>query len=79
MANQVHWKGRLLFIAVLCASRIVGMAWHFYSSSHFRTYRIETHDPVSGLIVDSPVEFHGGEVGKVTKIDLIDAGTVRFC
>lgn len=78
MATNVHRKARLLFVAVLCGGALAGLAWQSWSSSHFRTYRIETHDPVSGLIVDSPVEFHGVEVGKVTNIRLMDGRTVSI-
>jgi ABC-type transporter Mla subunit MlaD len=78
MANDtVYGKARLLFLALLCAGGIAALAWKIWSDSNYRTYWIETRDPVSGLIVDAPVELHGVEVGKVTNIQLLEAGTVR--
>ena len=76
MAIDVHWKARLIFIAVLCAGGLATGAWYLWSSGQHTTYQIETHDAVSGLIVDSPVELHGVEVGKVTQITLADPRTV---
>src|SRR5215472_8362790 len=78
MATTVYWKARLLFASVLCAGAAAGAAWYAWSSSRSRTYEIVTRDPVHGLIWTAPVEFHGVEVGKVTKVELIDAGTVRI-
>jgi phospholipid/cholesterol/gamma-HCH transport system substrate-binding protein len=78
MANDtVYSKARLLFLAFLCAGGIAALVWKIWSDSNYRTYQIETRDPVSGLIVDAPVELHGVEVGKVTNIQLLDAGTVQ--
>lgn len=76
MAIAVHWKARLIFVAVLCAGGLAGGGWYVWSSAHYATYRIETHEPVSGLIAGSPVEMHGVEVGKVTRIELADPHTV---
>src|SRR5438105_3532965 len=70
-ANVVR-KARLLFAAVLCAGGLAAGLWYIWSSAQYMTYQIETHDSVSGLIADSPVELHGVEVGKVTKIELTD-------
>jgi phospholipid/cholesterol/gamma-HCH transport system substrate-binding protein len=76
-SGTVYGKARLLFLAFLLAGGIASLAWKIWSDSNYRTYWIETPDPVSGLIVDAPVELHGVEVGKVTNIQLIDADTVR--
>jgi phospholipid/cholesterol/gamma-HCH transport system substrate-binding protein len=78
MATSVQWKARLLFAALLCAGAIAGVGWYLWSSSRYTTYQIVTHEPVHGLIVDSPVELHGVEIGKVTRIQLIDDNTVRI-
>lgn len=77
MATDVYTKGRVVFAAVLCAGGLAALGWYAWSSAQYRTYRIETHDAVSGLIADSPVELHGVEVGKVSRIELVDPGTVR--
>ena len=78
MANNASRNARLLFFAVLCAGGIAALAWNVWSATKYQAYRIETHDPVSGLIVDSPVELHGVDVGKVTNVELLDAGTVSI-
>jgi phospholipid/cholesterol/gamma-HCH transport system substrate-binding protein len=71
-------KARLAFAAVLLVGAIAGIIWYLLSSSRQATYGIETRDPVSGLIVDAPVEFHGVEVGKVKSIELIGPDAVSI-
>jgi phospholipid/cholesterol/gamma-HCH transport system substrate-binding protein len=44
----------------------------------YTTFEIRTADPVSGLIADSPVEFHGVEVGKVQRVQLLNPSSVRI-
>jgi ABC-type transporter Mla subunit MlaD len=78
MAKDALWKARLLFAATLCAGALAAAVWYAWSSSHYRTFQIITKDPVHGLIVDSPVELHGVEVGKVARIELAGADTVRI-
>jgi phospholipid/cholesterol/gamma-HCH transport system substrate-binding protein len=73
---SVHLKAKLIFIVVLCVGSLGVAYWYLWSSGQYTTYRLETHDPVSGLIADSPVELHGVEIGKVTSIELIDSSTV---
>jgi phospholipid/cholesterol/gamma-HCH transport system substrate-binding protein len=74
--TDFHQKAKLLFIAVLCVILLAAGLWYLRSSAQYTTYRIETHYSVSGLIVDSPVELHGVEVGHVTRIELTDPQTV---
>jgi phospholipid/cholesterol/gamma-HCH transport system substrate-binding protein len=69
---------RLIFIAVLLISTMVGAIWYLHSSSRYATYQINTEDPVSGLIVDAPIEFHGVDVGKVKDIRLVGPRSVRI-
>ncbi len=78
MALDVYAKGRLVFAAAVCTAGAVGLGWYLWSASLYKTYEIDTHDAVSGLIADAPVEFHGVEVGKVVKVELVDAATVRI-
>ena len=75
---KIQRKARLIFAAVLCTGGLATALWYFGYSSQYATYRIETHDAVSGLIADSPVELHGVEIGKVTRIELIDPQTVNI-
>lgn len=76
MPLDVHWKARLIFLVLLGAAGLGG--WYFLSSSAYALYEIETHDPVSGLTVGSPVEMHGVEIGTVHRIRLADPRTVEI-
>jgi phospholipid/cholesterol/gamma-HCH transport system substrate-binding protein len=71
-------KAQILFAAVLAAGLLAGLGWYVASAAGYTTYQISTKDPVSGLIVDAPIEFHGVEVGKVKRIELVDARTIRM-
>jgi len=70
-------KATILFSAVLLAGLLGGLAWYVVVTSGYRTFQIHTSDAVSGLIVDSPVEFHGVEVGRVKKVELLGPRSVR--
>lgn len=73
----IDTKAKLLFAACLLVSTIVGAIWYFLSSvSQYATYQVLTREPVSGLIADAPVEFHGVEVGKVKSVRLINPQSV---
>ena len=76
MKLDIENKARLAFVTVLFAGAAAGAAWYFLSSTRYTTYQIQTRDPVSGLIADAPIEFHGVEVGKVKAIELIDSRAV---
>ena len=73
---SAHVKATLIFVVALCVGGLGVTYWYLWSSSQYTTYQLETHDSVSGLIADSPVELHGVEIGKVTGIGLVDARTV---
>ena len=70
-------KARIAFALVLLLAAAAGAAWYLFSSSRYTTYQIQTHDPVSGLIADAPVEYHGVDVGKVKSVELIDSRSIR--
>ena len=76
--ENAHSKAKLLFAAAVFVAALAAGFWYFRSSAQYTTYRLETHEPVSGLIVDSPVELHGVEVGSVSKIELSGPRTVRI-
>jgi phospholipid/cholesterol/gamma-HCH transport system substrate-binding protein len=76
MPMDVYRKGRLLFLAFLGTAGLAALAWYLSTLGQYATYRVETTDPVSGLIPGSPVEFHGVQVGKVTEVKLLDAHSV---
>jgi phospholipid/cholesterol/gamma-HCH transport system substrate-binding protein len=78
MKLDVENTARLAFAAVLVLTAAVGAGWYLLASSRYTTYQILTRDPVSGLIADAPVEFHGVDVGKVKSVELIDSRSVRI-
>ena len=65
-----------VFGMLLLLGGVVGIGWFAVAASRYATYQIRTHESVSGLIVDAPVEFHGVEVGKVARVELTDPGLV---
>jgi ABC-type transporter Mla subunit MlaD len=73
---SAHLKAKLIFIALLCISGLGVAVWYLWSVGQYTTYQIETNEAVSGLIADTPVELHGVEIGKVTRVRLIDPRTV---
>jgi ABC-type transporter Mla subunit MlaD len=78
MNLSIESRARIAFAAVLVLGAMAGFAWYLYPLSRYTTYQIRTQDPVSGLIVDAPVEFHGVEVGKVKRVDLTNAHSVSI-
>jgi phospholipid/cholesterol/gamma-HCH transport system substrate-binding protein len=76
MPMDVYRRGRLLFLAFVSAAGLAALVWYLWSSGQHATYKVETLDPVSGLIAGSPVELHGVQVGKVTEVSLEDAHKV---
>jgi len=78
MKNKVENKATIIFILFLIVVAIITVARLFLSASKNSTYEIYTKESVSGLIVDSPVEFHGVDVGLVKKIELIEPHLVRI-
>ena len=68
----------MAFGLLVLLGTVAGLIWYFLTSSHHATFEIRTRDSISGLIADSPVEFHGVEVGKVKRVQLIDPHTVSI-
>ncbi len=73
----INRRAGWLFGAVLVGGGLVAAVWYWLAQGRYTTYQIDTHDPVSGLIVDSPVEFHGVDVGKVKRVELVDPRSIR--
>jgi phospholipid/cholesterol/gamma-HCH transport system substrate-binding protein len=71
MKIGVDMKARLLFVACLVLLGGGAFAWYLAGAGRYAVYQIYTGDPVSGLIVDAPVEFHGVEIGKVRSVKLL--------
>lgn len=61
-----------LFVIILCALMIAGFVWlsGFTHQQKYRAYLVYARDGVSGLTLDSPVQFNGVRVGSVSKIEL---------
>jgi len=78
MKLDIENKARLAFAAVLLLAAVAGAGWYLLAGSRYTIYQIVTRDPVSGLIADAPVEFHGVDVGKVKGVELIDSHSVRI-
>jgi phospholipid/cholesterol/gamma-HCH transport system substrate-binding protein len=72
----VQHRAWVLFGLLLLAGTAAGVAWYVFASTRYVTFELRTADPVSGLIADSPVEFHGVEVGKVRRVRLVDPRSV---
>lgn len=78
MKIDIDTKARLMFAGFLLTAILGGAVWYLLSEGHYVTYQISTHDSVSGLIVDAPVEFHGVEVGKVKDVRLVNPRLVNI-
>jgi phospholipid/cholesterol/gamma-HCH transport system substrate-binding protein len=75
---DTNTMARLMFVTVLLISTVVGAIWYLRSASGYATYQVYIQDPVSGLTVDAPIEFHGVEVGKVKNIGLVNPRSVSI-
>lgn len=78
MQTSVETRARIAFLIVMLLGVGAALAWYAIASTRYTTFEIRTRDAVSGLIADAPVEFHGVEVGKVERVDLADASSVRI-
>jgi phospholipid/cholesterol/gamma-HCH transport system substrate-binding protein len=78
MKIGTNTMARLMFVTVLLISTVAGAIWYLHSVSGYATYQIYTEDPVSGLAIDAPVEFHGVDVGKVKAIRLVSPRSVSI-
>ena len=77
MKLDVDNRARLAFVVAVLLSAIVGISCFSIWSSRYTTYQIRTHDSVSGLLADAPVEYHGVDIGRVKRVELIDPHLVR--
>ncbi len=60
------------FVIILLAAFVLGIIWlsSGFSFEKFKTYAIYMQESVSGLSIDSPVEYNGVSVGAVSSIEL---------
>jgi phospholipid/cholesterol/gamma-HCH transport system substrate-binding protein len=78
MKITVENRARLAFVILVLLGAAIGFAWIHWASGQYATYEIHTLDPVSGLIADAPVEFHGVDVGRVKRVTLTDPHSVNI-
>ena len=78
MTISIANRARLAFAIALLLVLVAVSIWYYRTSGRFTTYQILTGDAVSGLIVGAPVEFHGVDVGKVTRVELTGPRSIRI-
>lgn len=78
MTMSIENRARLAFAIVVLFGMAAAIGWYALTSSRYAIFQIRTHDSVSGLIVDAPVELHGVEVGKVRNVELVDPRSVSI-
>lgn len=77
-SEAINRRARLAFGIVLLLALLAGAGWMLLSPYRYQLFRIYTEDAVSGLTVDSPVEFHGVEVGQVKDVELLGPRSIRI-
>lgn len=72
METNVNYTIVGAFVIVLVSAVVLGIIWlsSGFSFAQYTTYQLDMTESVSGLGIDSPVEFNGVEAGNVTSIDL---------
>src|SRR4051812_49011941 len=78
MKINIENRARIAFVALLLLVGTGTLAWYLLESSRQTIFQIHTRDSVSGLIADSPVEFHGVQVGKVKHVTLDDPRSISI-
>jgi phospholipid/cholesterol/gamma-HCH transport system substrate-binding protein len=70
--TNVNYAAVGAFVITLIAASVLAIIW--LSSGlevhKLKTYKVYMHESVSGLNIDSPVEFNGVNVGSVTSVEL---------
>lgn len=79
MDTKVNYAAVGLFVIALVAAMIIGFVWlsGLGQQATYNTYLVYARGGVTGLNVDSPVQFYGVRVGSVHKIEL-DAINLQF-
>lgn len=78
MSLSAESRARVAFALLVVAGTAGGVVWYLLAFSRYTNYEVRTRDPVSGLMADAPVEFHGVPVGTVKQVDLIGPRTVEL-
>ena len=78
MTLSAETRARIAFGVLVVAGAAAGLIWYLVAYSRYTTFEVRTRDPVSGLMADAPVEFHGVPVGTVKHVELVDPYTVEL-
>lgn len=72
METNIHYSVVGAFVITLIAATVFAIIWlsSGFSLEHYNKYIIYSSESISGLSIDSPVEFNGVNVGTVQAIDL---------
>lgn len=72
METNVNYTVVGAFVIIIVAAITLTIIWlsSGFSFEQYQTYAIQMQESVSGLTLDSPVEFNGVSVGTVKEIDL---------
>jgi phospholipid/cholesterol/gamma-HCH transport system substrate-binding protein len=71
-------RARIAFGLLILVGTVTGFIWYYVVAGRYTTFEVRTGDPVSGLMADAPVEFHGVPVGTVKQVDLVDPHSVKL-
>ncbi|MEJ5991282.1 MlaD family protein [Ramlibacter sp. PS3R-8] len=77
MSMGAEARARAAFAAAIAVIAAAAAAWFLLDSRQRVLYEVWSHEPVSGLIVGAPVEFHGVDVGRVNEVQLKNPRLVR--
>lgn len=74
METNINYAAVGAFVICLITAAVMAIIWlsSGFSVQHYTVYKIYMQESVSGLNIDSPVEFNGVDVGSVKSIDLDD-------
>lgn len=72
METNINYTLVGAFVITLISFTVLGIIWlsSGFSFQHYKSYMIYMQESVSGLNIDSPVEFNGVNVGTVSAIQL---------
>ncbi|HTM63704.1 MAG TPA: MlaD family protein [Gammaproteobacteria bacterium] len=72
METNINYAAVGAFMIALIAAIVLSIIWlsSGFSTQHYQIYKVYMQESVSGLNVDSPVEFNGVNVGNVKSISL---------
>jgi phospholipid/cholesterol/gamma-HCH transport system substrate-binding protein len=72
METNINYAAVGAFVIVMIAAFIMGIIWlsSGFKIQHYETYKIYMQESVTGLNIDSPVEFNGVDVGNVKSITI---------